>query len=210
MTDKEYNIGDDVVIIRATYRKHDRYGLPGKSGKITSMARDDGGIARVAVKIPGIVNPGSGTGVFWFEPDDIKIIDKGANKMSKLIDKDAKVCQLVHCATGECSYGIYYDKIKPGDYVIADYHYYNGNLSVRIVNEIDLDVSVDAANCEVLGVADVCTHVKRKEVAERRAELKKLMGERMRKFQEEQYWLIVSELDPEMASLYEEFKKLGG
>ena len=159
---------------------------------------------RVGIRIPKHTNSMSEKNYFWFPVENLEV-KKGNIEM----EKNAKVYVLAEVNNiNDNTLGVYQDgELKEGDMVVCDYKYKNGKLSVRKVVRLYMD-DLHRVDAEILGVADISAYVARKEKAARRVELKKQMIEQAKKYQEEEYWRVISETDPTMMALYEEFKNL--
>lgn len=103
----------------------------------------------------------------------------------------------------------YQGELNECDLVVCDFGYANGALSVRVVITTDIprDV-VENVDGEIMGVADVSAYHARKEKEEKRIALKKKMTEQAKRYQEESFWRMIAETDPEMKKLYDEFMEL--
>ena len=103
----------------------------------------------------------------------------------------------------------YQGELNECDLVVCDFGYANGALSVRVVITTDIprDV-VENVDGEIMGVADVSAYRARKEKEEKRIALKKKMTEQAKRYQEESFWRMIAETDPEMKKLYDEFMEL--
>lgn len=164
----------------------------------------------IGVTVPGVWNERSERGIFWFNKEQINFLEESEMKLTNF-DKDVKFATVVDIKGDDCDIGAYYGELKEGDIVVCNYGYGNGKLSVRKVCTpfITKDaICPDAIDCEIMGVADVSDYVERQTKRERRAELKRKMVEQAKRFQEEEYWRLLSESDPDMAKLYNEFKEL--
>lgn len=176
--------------------------LVGLEGTVEESCNASDGL-RVGVTIPGWTNSMSVKNYFWFPAQNLKE-SEGNIKM----EKNVKVYVLaeVNDITNE-TLGGSYEELHEGDIVVCDYKYRNGKFSVRKVVRLDYD-DVSNLDCEILGVANCSAYFERKERAARRAELKKKMIEQAKKYQEQEYWRLISETDPVMKAMYEEFKEL--
>lgn len=164
----------------------------------------------IGLKIPGVWNEKSERGIFWFNKEQINFLEESEMKLTNF-DKDVKFATVVDIKGDACDIGAYYGELKEGDIVVCNYGYSNGKLSVRRVCTPYISkeaVCPDAIECEIMGVADISDYVERQTKRERRAELKRQMIEQAKRFQEEEYWRLLSESDPDMAKLYNEFKEL--
>lgn len=208
----EFELGTEVVIISLD-RCSSRYSsvMIGKTGTITDYYQVGEKNLR-GIQIPGMYNENSSTGSYWFPIENLKLKTTKEKTMNiKTFGKDAKFAILVNPAKphDDGTVGVYYCDLKPGDLVVCDYGYGNGALSARIVEISDREPEcVGVVDCEIMGVCDVTEYLDRKTKMERRAELKKQMIVQAKKYQEEEYWRVISESDPAMKALYEEFKEL--
>ena len=158
---------------------------------------------RVGIRIPKRTNSMSEKNYFWFPIENLKV-KEGNIKM----EKNAKVYVLAEVNNiNDTTLGVSYEELHEGDIVVCNYQYRNGKLSVRKVVRL-YDENVSSLDCEILGVADCSAYFERKERAARRAELKKKMIEQAKKYQEQEYWRLISETDPVMKAMYDEFKEL--
>lgn len=174
--------------------------LVGAEGIVKELFKD-----RVGISIPGYDNCMSEKNYFWFPKENVKE-KKGNIEM----EKNVKVYVLAEVNDiDDTSIGVAYEELNENDIVVCDYDYHNGKLSVRKVVRLFDGPTIHRIDCKILGVADCRTYFERKERMARRAELKKQMIEQAKKYQEEEYWRVISETDPAMKALYEEFKKLG-
>lgn len=206
-------LSKSVKIIGCNVKKYAEYNIIGDIGKIENYRSSTGSPCEVkafAIRISGKVNPGSEKGLFWLSPESLELFDEKEHKIMKnnfTVEKDAKVVLLanpVNC--DDTSLGVYHGDINIGDIVVCNYGYSNGALSVRQV--VAVDYAQQRVDCEIMGICDVTAYLERKAKAARRAELKDQMIAQAKKFQEEEYWRLLSESDPAMKALYEEFKKL--
>lgn len=201
-----------VKIIGCNVKKYAEYNIIGDIGKIENYRSSTGSPCEVkafAIRISGKVNPGSEKGLFWLSPESLELFDEKENVMKNnfVVGKDAKVVLLANPANcDDTSLGVYHGDINMGDIVVCNYGYSNGALSVRQV--VAVDYAQQRVDCEIMGICDVTAYLERKAKAARRAELKDQMIAQAKKFQEEEYWRLLSESDPAMKALYEEFKKL--
>lgn len=117
------------------------------------------------------------------------------------LTKDAKGLSHTYCA--------YYGELKENDIVVISYG--KDRSAIRFVTNVNLSTYEYENEIEavVVGVVDTTAYQERITRMNRKAELKKLLDERAKKLQEEQYWIILSERDPEMKKLYEEYKTYG-
>lgn len=205
-----------VKIIGCNVKKYAEYNIIGDIGKIENYRSSTGAPCEVkafAIRISGKVNPGSEKGLFWVSPECLELFDKKEYKtMNKNVyGKDAKFAILTNPAKSNepGTVGVYYGELKAGDLVVCNYGYGNGALSVRVVEISDREPEcVGVVDCEIMGACDITEYLDHKTKRERRAELKKQMIAQAKRFQEEEYWRLLSESDPAMKTLYEEFKEL--
>lgn len=208
----EFELGTEVVIISLD-KCSSRYSsvMIGKVGTITDYYQVGDKNLR-GLQIPGMYNENSSTGAYWFPIENLKLKTTKEKTMNiKTFGKDAKFAILARRPSSNepSTVGVYYGELRPGDLVVCDYGYGNGALSARIVEISDREPEcVGVVDCEIMGVCDITEYLDRKTKRERRAELKKQMIAQAKKYQEEEYWRVISESDPAMKALYEEFKEL--
>lgn len=125
-------------------------------------------------------------------------------------DKDAKFAVLANPANPanpDIIFGIYYGELKPGDLVVCNHYYSDNMLSVRVVKVSDAAPETDVIiECEIMGVCDVTEYRSRKDKMEHYAELKRQIVAQAEKYQQEEYWPVLSEFDPTIKALYEELR----
>ena len=209
-------LGKSIKIIGCNVKKYTKYNIIGDIGKIENYRSTTGTPCEVkafAIKISGKINPGSEKGLFWISPECLELFDeKEYRTMNKNVyGKDAKFAILANPAKPNeaGTVGVYYGELKAGDLVVCDYDYTNKALSVRIVEISDREREcIGCVDCEIMGVCNITEYLDHKTKRERRAELKKQMVAQAKKYQEEEYWRVISESDPTMKALYEEFKEL--
>lgn len=208
----EFELGTEVVIISLD-KCSSRYSsvMIGKVGTITDYYQVGDKNLR-GLQIPGMYNENSSTGAYWFPIENLKIKTTKEKTMNiKTFGKDAKFAILANPAKPNepGTVGVYYGELKANDLVVCDYGYGNGALSVRIVEISDREPEcVGVVDCEIMGACDITEYLDHKTKRERRTELKKQMIAQAKKYQEEEYWRVISKSDPAMKALYEEFKEL--
>lgn len=210
------NLTKKVQVINCNVKRYKEYDIIGDVGEIESYRSSTGAPCEVsyfAIRIYGKTNLGSEKGLFWLTPDCLKLFNEKEYKtMNKNVyGKEAKFAILANPVKSNepGTVGVYYGKLKAGDLVVCDYGYGNGALGVRVVEISDREPKcVDVVDCEIMGVCDTTEYIDHKTKRERRAELKKQMIAQAKKYQEEEYWRVISESDPTMKALYEEFKEL--
>lgn len=203
-------------IIRCNVKKYAEYNIIGDIGKIESYRSTTGApciVKAFAIRISGKTNLGSEKGLFWLAPECLELFNEKEYKTvnKNVYGKDAKFAILANPAKSNepGTVGVYYGELKTGDLVVCDYGYGDVALSVRIVEISDREPEcVGVVDCEIMGACDIGEYLDHKAKRERRAELKKQMVVQAKKYQEEEYWRVISESDPAMKVLYEEFKKL--
>lgn len=209
-------LGKSIKIIGCNVKKYTEYNIVGDVGKIENYRSSTGlpcEVKAFAVKIYDKVNPGSEKGLFWVSPECLELFDEKEYKtMNKNVyGKDTKFAILANPAKSNepGTVGVYYGELKAGDLVVCDYGYGNGALSVRVVEISDREPEcVGVVDREIMGACDITEYLDRKTKRERCTKLKKQMIAQAKKYREEECWRIISEFDPAMKALYEEFKKL--
>lgn len=97
--------------------------------------------------------------------------------------------------------------IKEGDYVIVNpFNKYNVVKVVYVGSTSDIEIH--DVQREITGIADIGKFLAEQERTERKAELKKLMDEEIKKIQETVWYETFAYANPEMTKLYNEFKEL--
>lgn len=206
-------IGKEVRVTGNDVKRYMKYNLIGCCGTIKDYRYDGTNVDAFAVEIEDEYNLGSKAGLFWIAPYNLEEIKNTEDKVMdiKTFCKDAKFAILRSTAKPNDfgTVGVYYGELKPGDIVVCDYGYGNGALSVRVVEISDRErESLTVVDCEIMGVCDRTEYLDRKTKRERRAELKEQMIEQAKRFHEEEYWRLLSEQDPAMKALYDEFETL--
>lgn len=205
-----------VKINGVNVKKYVEFDLIGDTGRIENYRSSTGSPCEVkafAIRVFNKENPGSEKGLFWISPDCLELLNEKEYKtMNKnAYGKDAKFAILANPAKSNepGTVGVYYGELEAGDLVVCDYGYGNNALSVRTVEISNREPEcVGIVDCEIMGVCDVTEYLDRKIKMKRRAELKKQMIAQAKKYQEEEYWRVISESDPMMKALYDEFKGL--
>lgn len=185
--------------------------LQNASGTIEDIYLGPDRLYPYAIMVEGVINPASSNGWFWLNETNFNEEKENDNMNKFLTNKDYKFATVVRTASDGEPYDVcaYQGELKEGDIVVCDFGYKKGALSVRIV--VTTDVPRDIVNNvdgEILGVADVSAYRARKEKEEKRNELKKKMTEQAKRYQEESFWRMIAETDPEMKKLYDEFTEL--
>lgn len=211
-------IGKSVTITGCDVKAYKEYDIVGLRGIIKNyhLTTSSPCVCKAfAVEIIGLTNPGSEKGLFWLAPECLNLYEVKENKTMdentiKSFGKGAKFAILIEQGKRDVgTVGVYYGDLKSGDLVVCDYGYSNGKMSVRKVELADVAPEVTGTpDCEIIGVCDASAYYERKAKKERRAELKKQMIAQAKRYQEEEYWRLISESDTTMKTLYEEFKTL--
>lgn len=161
---------------------------------------------RVAIEVPGIRNPGSSKGLFWFMQKELKVIKNiKENNMEK-----AKFCIVKDFNKDSKDVAIYHGKVEIGQMVVCDYHYGNGKLSVRRVVEVINDERVTPSEYEtiVIGTVDDSAYKKHCDDYNRMRELERQMESLAKAVESKMYFKFLSENDEEFAKLYKEYEDL--
>lgn len=200
-----------VISIPMKYRRLEKQ-IQDAVGIIKEFHRFDNGEIGIGVSIDGLTNKHSEKNLFWFNQNEIKVLE-GENdimiKDEKFANKNYKFAIVCKAGTKDVrEVAAYKGDVKEGDYVIVNNDYCNGNLSVRIVVMANVSPETIAiVDGEIMGVADVTDYFDRKEREKRAIEIKKKMAERAKKYQEEAFWRMIAEQDAEMATLLKEFEE---
>lgn len=207
----DFEIGTSVKIISVP-DKYKKYlaELMNASGTIEDIYFNPDRSYPYAIMIEGLINPASSTGCFWMNETNFKELknEEENDNMNKYNNGDYKFCTVVSFDDNErVSVCAYLGEVKEGDMVICDFGYSNGALSARKVAEL-FDCGVTTVHGEILGVADCTKYFEYKAREKARAELKKKMAEQAKRYQEESFWRMIAETDPEMKKLYDAFMEL--
>lgn len=196
----------EIRVLPSKYKKH-HMTLINATGEIKELYKN-----LIGVRISGLMNAYSTIGLFWFKENEITILEDKTMTYDKAkdYDKNAKFASVQNPAkTDSLDVAVYYGDLKEGDIVVCDYGRPNNSLSTRKVHTANLDRdTICYVDCEIMGVCDISAYLEHKTKIERRAELKKQMIEQAKKYQEEEYWRLISESNPAMKALYDEFKAL--
>ena len=211
----DFEIGASVKIISVP-DKYKKYlaELMNASGTIEDIYFGPDRAYPYAIMIEGLINPASFNGWFWLNEtnfNELKNEEENNNMNKFLTNENYKFAGVARIPANGEPYDIcaYQGELNEGDLVVCNLGYKTGALSVRIVVKTDiLRDAVDVVNGEIMGVADVSAYRARKEKEEKRNELKKKMAAQAKRYQEESFWRMISETDPEMKKLYDEFTEL--
>lgn len=208
---ERYNIGDHVLILGSDK------GCP--YDKTTGMIGivEKGGSSSVGVRLNGMNNKSSGYGVFWYKYYELKLTDEcitikreEENNMS-LIESGATSVIRVRFVEGYNTDKKYnflcYDEVKVGDFVVADSNGTGTFAKVEEVVTIEDAIAINMqATKEIMCVCDFSEYNKRKEVKEKKAELKKQMDKRIKELQTSQIYEMFAEKDDTLKELLEQYK----
>ena len=189
--------------------------LMNASGSIEDIYFGPGQEYPYAIMIEGVINPASTKGWFWLNEtnfNEFKNEEENNNMNKFLTNENYKFAAVARTVTSGEPYEIcaYQGKLDEGDIVVCDFNYTKKALSARFVVKTDISRDIaDKVEGEILGVADVSAYRARKEKEEKRNELKKKMTKQAQRYQEESFWRMIAETDPEMKKLYDEFTELG-
>ena len=165
-----------------------------------------------AIMVEGAINPASDMGWFWLNETNFNIEKENDNMNKFLTNENYKFAAVTRTGNREALPDIcaYQGELKEADLVVCNFGYKTDALSVRAVIETDIPRdTLNNVDGEIMGVADVSAYRTRKEKEEKRNELKKKMTEQAKRYQEESFWRMIAETDPEMKKLYNEFTELG-
>ena len=211
----DFEIGTSVKIISVP-DKYEKYlaELMNASGTIEDIYFGSGRHYPYAIMIEGLINPASSNGWFWMNEtnfNELKNEEENNNMNKFLTNMNYKFAGVARVPANGEPYDIcaYQGELKERDLVVCDFGYKTGALSVRRVVKTDvLRDAIDNVDGEIIGVVDVSAYRARKEKEEKRIALKKKMTEQAKRYQEESFWRMIAETDPEMKKLYDEFMEL--
>lgn len=198
--------GDMVIIQSISTKRYLKLLDVGMIATIVDIRNDIASNYRVAIEVPGISNPGSSKGLFWFMQKELKIIKNNKeNNMEK-----AKFCIVKDFNKDSKDVAIYYGKVEIGQIVVCDYGYGNGKLSVRKVVDVINEEKITPNEYEtvVIGTVDNSAYKKHCEDYNRKCELERQMKSLAKSVESKMYFKFLSENDEEFAKLYKEYEEL--
>ena len=201
--------GDIVRIESISTKRYLNLLKVGMLATVVNIRNDIASNYRVAIEVPGISNPGSSKGLFWFMQKELKVIKNNKeNNMEKV--KFCIVKELCKEVTTTTTTAVYYGEVEIGQMVVCDYGYGNGKLSVRKVVDIINDGRVAPSECDtiVIGTVDNSAYKKHLECDRRKCELERQMKSLAKAVESKMYFKFLSENDEEFAKLYKEYEEL--
>ena len=203
--------GDKVKIESISTKRYLKLLEIGMTATVVDVRNDIASNYRVAIEVPGISNPGSSKGLFWFMQKELKVIKNiKENNMEK-----AKFCIVKDFNKNITDVAIYFGKVEIGQMVVCNYYYGNGKLSVRRVVDVINDGRVTPSQYElsdefttVIGTVDDSAYKKHCEDYNRKCELERQMKCLAKAVENKMYFKFLSENDEEFAKLYKEYEDL--
>lgn len=191
--------------------------LLGKSGKVRDFYQSGCRDLR-GVSIDGFYNEKSKTGVYWFPVENLTEEGDMTMAQKNYYGEKAKFAILTDPLNPESPgcVGAYFGKLYANQMIVAQSATRKCKSArpyeVFFVECAEVDPGTIAiVDYEIVGLVDTELASKMLTYKERvacRQELKERMAEQAKKYQEEEYWRVISESDPVMKVLYEEFKAL--
>ena len=213
-------IGHRVQIVNVSVKSYAPFNLFARFGVIENLRYNSCNILiSVAIKIsgtalsPAVLNPKSQKGLFWLPPEDVELIDTPKNNYTERnnIMKTYTV-KLRHPSNGSITCALAFEEFVEGDTVVVDYHYGNGALSVRYVEDIaEYKLTHDLLlkdGIEIIGKVDRSRYDTAIDRRRKRTELMDKLRCRATACEEEYLWRVMAEYDPEMKTLLDELEAL--
>ena len=167
----------------------------------------------IGVLIDGMYNQSSNKGLFWYEKDELEILNPESeeNNMVKLVGY--KAVAVIKIGGSDYHYAIYEDG---HEYTWGDKVLVSG--ACKEVVTIDYIITPEEAiekinkpiTAEVITYADKTNYEERVEKRKLAEELKKKMDTEMKKMDEAAKYEIYAKQNPELAKMLEEYKSLVG
>lgn len=180
-------------------------------GKYTSEA---GTVMRVyentvGVKLDNFTNKSSQYGVFWFKPSEIQITESE----DYIMQDDFIVVGVQFLDAGDNGkkymYALYDTTIQVGNTVVVKTGHHGLSLAKVVSLEDGRQAEVQCGR-EVICKVDMTAYEERREKARKLAELKRKMDVKVQQLQQTAIYELLSEKDPELAALLNEFKTIQG
>lgn len=161
----------------------------------------------VGVKLDNFTNKSSQYGVFWFKPSEIQITESE----DYVMQDDFIVVGVQFLDAGENGkkymYALYDTAIQVGDTVVVKTGHHGLGLAKVVSLEDGRQAEVHCGR-EVICKVDMTAYEERREKARKLAELKRKMDVKVQQLQQTAIYELLSEKDPELAALLQEFKNL--
>ena len=190
--------------------KYRRYDVKGCFGTIMVWY----GNTNIAVRLDNLSNRGSSYGYFYFEKNELEIIENNNEIMEETtmaintnhITNYLNTAKVVKSDGRTYYFANYILDLNPGDscVVVTDNH----DMTVAVVAEI-IHENNEPMSREVVCKIDTTDYKARVEARKKAAELKQKMQERAKKLQDIAIYKMLAEKDDEMAQLLADYTNLG-
>ena len=171
-----------------------------------AMAREGGQTRTIGVLLDGKFNEHSQFGCYWFEPDELTIIETENNNM--LLLKGYKIAQVNVEGYGEQYVAHYEETLGVGNKVIVsnddDYHF-------GIVSNVFTEVCMNRVpKFQVVCKVDDSAYIDRCHKAQRARDLERKLNAAVADYQKVALFEMMAEKCPAVAELLTEYKELNG
>ena len=163
------------------------------------------------VKFEGLANFNSSYGVFWFRASQIEFITE------KTIESEDDFIMMENYKrvgvsfperdTGGYVYALYQDDVEVDDTVVVNTGHH-GLAVAKIVTLDDSKLGKVRYNREVVCKVDLTAYEERKQRMARAAELKQAMDAKVKEMQNQAIYEMLSEKDPALKAMFDEYKTL--
>lgn len=189
--------------------KYRNTNLVGKLGTVRT-----GYGTEISVRLDGMSNPYAATGLYYFKPAEIVLVDEHDNtveennNMPKITNylNAVKIQYLDNTTPNSCIYANFIADIKVGDTCVIKSAHHGLGLAkiVEILDRNDFEIT----SREVVAVVDTRDYDESVANRAKAAELMDKMRERAKKLQDIALYQMLAENDPDMANLLQEYKGL--
>lgn len=194
------------VNTRVTIRPHANY-----KGKYTN---EQGIVLRaykemVGVKLDNHTNKSSTYGVFWFKPTEVDIIESEEIIMCENYSVVAVQFLDGSNTDKKYMYALYDDTIVEGDLVVVK----TGHHGLAVAKVVAFEGNKPGTVCcgrEIICKVDMTAYEARKQKAQMMTDLKNRMDVKVQQLQQTALYELLSEKDPELATMLAEYKSLLG
>ena len=194
----DFSIGAQVRI-KPKSHYHGRFA--GEFGEIVRLYEDS-----VAVKLDGLVNPRSQYGAYWFNENEIEIIEsEKINMYENYITADVAFLNGTN-ADKTYHYALYDSAIQPEDIVVVQTGHH-GLAVARVVALGEPNGPVSHGR-EIVCKVDMSAFEDRKSKAAQLVELKARMDSKVKQLQKAAVYEMLAEKDPELAEMLKTYKEL--
>lgn len=163
------------------------------------------------VKFEELTNPNSSYGVFWFRASQIQFITEKTIEREDdfiMMENYKRVgVSFLERDTGVYVYALYQDDVEVGDTVVVNTGHH-GLAVAKIVTLDDSKLGKVRYNREVVCKVDLTAYEERKQRVARAAELKQAMDAKVKEMQNQAIYEMMSEKDPALKVMLDEYKTL--